>query len=276
MVTPAQYGTPASWVEPNASQLEIPAENQLLYKITSVENFLSSIKGNYLYFNRVDFYKDFPGADSRDGEQLLLDRPGNASTKFHKQPGFTAADYYDQSRSRSYACCFSMENSPYIWKNYGVKEDSMGKICIVFNFGKLRKLLNYTLESENAGLVYNGILLHQIFSINYGLIKYVNWENHQINTPHLPSPIEYLYTKDINSFSNEKEFRISLSAIGIGSFVLNDRSKIQFSQALSFSFDYHAAIRNGVIQYIKIPSEWDPTNFYAELKKLKFDLTLVD
>lgn len=69
----------------------------------SVENCVSSIEGGYLHFNRVDSYKDFPHADRHDGEQLPGDRAGNAAATFEKAPTFSAADYYDRSRSRTYA-----------------------------------------------------------------------------------------------------------------------------------------------------------------------------
>src|SRR6185312_10997272 len=122
-------------VEPHASLLRIPPHDQLLYKVMSVENFLRSIEGGYLHFNRVDCYSDFPGADPHDGEQLPEDRRINASVRFEKNPGLSAADYYDQSRARTYACCFSLENSDSIWREYA-NDNRRGKVCVVFDFGK--------------------------------------------------------------------------------------------------------------------------------------------
>jgi len=69
---------PLGSVEPQAPLLTQPSDGQLLYKIISVENLLRSIVGNYLHFNRVNSYKDFPGADLDDGRQLPEDQQGNA------------------------------------------------------------------------------------------------------------------------------------------------------------------------------------------------------
>ena len=121
-------------IEPHAAMLTSPPIDQLLYKIMSIENFLRSIRDGYLYFNRVDSYNDFPGSDPNDGRQLPQDEVGNAETRFEKNPGFTAKHYYDQARARTYACCFSLKNSDYIWKNYA-NGSERGKIGIVFNFG---------------------------------------------------------------------------------------------------------------------------------------------
>jgi len=93
-------------IEPHAPLLSIPPESQLLYKVMTVENLLRSVTGNYLYFNCVDSYSDFKNVDEND-----------------------------QSRARTYACCFSIENSDYIWKNYA-NENEKGKACVVFEFGK--------------------------------------------------------------------------------------------------------------------------------------------
>jgi len=64
---------PLGSIEPHAHLLKVPPDDQLLYKIISIENLLRSIKGKYLHFNRVDSYTDFPGADRYDGKQLAKD-----------------------------------------------------------------------------------------------------------------------------------------------------------------------------------------------------------
>ena len=110
--------SPPPWagsIEPHVRLLKQPADDQLLYKVMSAENLLRSISGRYLHFNRVDSYRDFPGADGNDGAQLPKDIPGNTRVTFVKSPDFPIRDYYSQSRSRTYACCFSLENSRYIW-----------------------------------------------------------------------------------------------------------------------------------------------------------------
>lgn len=163
---------PLGQIESHAPLLNMPPGDQLLYKMMTAENLLRSIDGNYLHFNRVDSYVDFPGADPFDGKQPPKDHQISAGAKFEKAPDFSAADYYNQSRSRTYACCYSLENSEFIWENYA-NNSPIGKVCIVFNFGKLRKCLNNTLQSNNAALVYNGNQCRQIFSLNYGIVEYV-------------------------------------------------------------------------------------------------------
>lgn len=256
---------PLGSVEPHAGLLKIPNERQTLFKVMSTENLIASISGRYLYFNRVDSYKDFHGADACDGKQLPSDYPGNASTKFEKAPDFSIADYYNQCRSRTYACCFSLDNSDYIWRNYGAG-GTKGKVCVAFDFGKLRTTLNKTFELGNAALISGDVHCHQIFSINYGLVEYVDWQEYQANNERLPNPIQYIHFKD-RSFASEKELRVSLSATGMGQFVLEDGGKFEFHPALPVSFDFKSAIGDGTIQQILQSPDCDPEFIQAELDK---------
>lgn len=266
---PRQHiSAPLGGVEPHALLLNVPPDGQLLYKIMTVENLLRSIVGNYLHFNRVDSYADFTGADLHDGRQLPKDHQGNAHTRFEKAPDFSAADYYDQSRARTYACCLSLENSDYIWNNYA-NGSAKGKVCIVFGFGRLRATLNQTLQPGNAALKYNGNRCHQIFSVNYGIVEYVEWDTHQANTEHLPNPIKYTYLKDKKRFFEEKELRISLSAIGIVEFILQDGSTMQFPSSLQLAFDFRSAIADHTIQQILCAPDSNSDFFQAELHKLR-------
>lgn len=259
---------PLGHIEPHAPLLTIPPTGQLLYKVMSAENLLRSIVGSYLYFNRVDSYSDFPGADSHDGRQLPKDQPGNANARFQNTSHFSAADYYDQSRTRTYACCLSLENSDFIWKNYANGSEK-GKVCVVFEFGKLRNKLNETLRPGNAALDYNGNQCHQIFSINYGIVEYVEWDSHQLNSEYLANPIKYTYLKDKQRFSEENEFRISLSAIGIGHFALKDGSIMQFPSSLQLAFDFRAAIADYTIHQILYAPDSDSDFLKTELNKLR-------
>ncbi|MGH7778769.1 MAG: DUF2971 domain-containing protein [Candidatus Binataceae bacterium] len=257
---------PVGSIEPLARRLNVPPERQLLYKIMTVETLLRSIAEAYLHFNRVDLYRDFPGADPHDGQQLPSDQQGNTTARFEKAPNFSMADYYDQSRSRSYACRLSLENSNFIWNNYASGSER-GKVCIVFDFGKLRAMLNRTLQPGNAALLYRGNQCHQIFSINFGIIEYIEWDQHQANSPYLPNPVEYSYLK-AKKFCEEKEFRISLSALGIGQFALNDGSTMQFPASLQMYFDFRAAIAEGTIREILYAPDCDRVFLHAELRKL--------
>jgi hypothetical protein len=131
----------------------------------SVENCVRLIEGGYLHFNRVDSYQDFPDADRHDGEQLPGDRVGNAASTFAKAPGFSAADYYDRSRSRTYAFCAALEDADHVWTYGG--GTPRGKVGLVFDFDSLRATLNRKLESGAGALEFNGIQCRQIFDLNW-------------------------------------------------------------------------------------------------------------
>ena len=230
-------------IEPHKITLKQPLDEQLLYKIISADNLIKSIEENYLYFRRVDTYFD----DKHDGEQLELDRIGNATSRLVKVPSYTAENYYDGSRSRTYACCFSLENSAHIWNNYG--NDGNGAICLVFEFGKLRQMLNQFMEC--SGVKYGDISCHQFFSINYGIVEYIDIKQHSVNSELLPIPIQYTYLKDKQSYENEKELRVSLSALGMGKFALNNAEIIDFPDNLKLDFNFNKAFSQGVITKIE-------------------------
>lgn len=257
---------PLGSVEPHALLLNVPPDGQLLYKVMTVENLLRSIVGNYFYFNRVDSYADRPGADPHDGRQLPKDQKGNANARFGRDPNFSAANYYDQSRARTYACCFSLENSDFIWNNYA-NGSAKGKVCIVFGFGRLRTTINQALQPGNVALVYNGKHCRQVFSVSYGIVEYVEWDTYQANAEHLPNPIKYTYLKD-KRFSEEKELRISLSAPGMGQFALKNGNTVQFPASLQLAFDFRAAIADRTIQEILRAPDCDSDFLQAELCKL--------
>jgi hypothetical protein len=253
-------------IEPHAGLLKQPPQDTRLYKVMSVENFLRSVAGGHLYFNRVDSYRDFSKADRADGEQLAEDRETNREARFDKNPGFSLADYYDRSRARTYACCFSLENSDYIWREYG-DGGSKGKVGVVFDFAKLRTVLNETLKPGSAALQANGEHCRQIFSVNYGVVEYVNWGEHRANRDKSPNPIIYTYLKD-KEFSKERELRVSLSALGIGHFVLADGSPLEFPAGLQLDFRFGAAIADGTITEILYGPGCDTDFICAELRKL--------
>ena len=214
----------------------------------------------------MDSYIDFPDADPHDGQQLPEDQQDNAMVRFATAPDFSVADYYDQSRARTYACCFSLENSNSLWNNYE-NRSVKGNVCIVFGFGKLRETLNQTLQPGNAALEYNGNRCHQIFSVNYGIVEYIEWDRYRENAARLPNPIQYTYLKS-KEFSEEKELRVSLSTPGIGQFALNDGSTMNFPISLQMAFDFRAAIADGTIQQVLSAPDCDSGFLYAELQKL--------
>jgi hypothetical protein len=242
-------------VEPHAMLLSQPPDDALLYKIMKAGDFIRSIEHSYLHFQRVDRYKDFPAADARDGEQLPLDRAINESIAFASAIDYSAANYYDSCRARTYANSFSLENSPMIWARYGTG-DPTGKVCLVFNFGKLRAVLNETIGTtpSRSALLVGGIQCRQIFMINYGKIKYVDVFATRATEQRLPNPIIYSYIKDAKEFGGEREMRITLSTLGIGDFALADGRKIGFPESAQIEFDFRTAMQDGTICQLICPN----------------------
>jgi hypothetical protein len=268
--TPAPLGL----IEPHAPLLQQPSAGQLLYKVMSVENCIGSIESGYLHFNRVDSYKDFPDADHHDGEQLPGDRAGNVAATFAKAPGFSAADYYDRSRSRTYAFCAALEDTDHVW-TYS-SGTPRGNVGLVFDFDRLRATLNRTLLSGGAALEFNGIRCRQIFDLNYGIVDYVDLASHRANETGLPNPIIYTYLKDRGRFAEERELRISLSTLGIGKFILDDLTEIAFPQHLHLDFDFRAAFADKTIREIICGPRCDEDFLRAELRRLGADLAALD
>ncbi len=254
-------------IEPHAGMLNAPEPGQLLYKIMRAEDLIRSMALGYLHFNRVDCYRDFHGADWHDGDQLPGDIAANAATKFEKAPDFSAADYYARSRSRSYACCFSLDNSAHIWREYANGSPN-GKVGLEFDFGRLRARLNETLQPDKCMLQADGKPCLQIFSVNYGMVDYVNRSAHRENTERLPNPIRYAYLRD-SCYAPERELRVSLSALGIGQFVLADGSPMPFGESLQVQFDFKAAFANGTIKQIMLAPHTNLDFLRAELAKLR-------
>lgn len=253
-------------IEPHAQLLAQPPAGQMLYKLMTIENLMRSIDNAYLYFNRVDRYVDSPIADKHDGQQLPADLDGNQSAKFQKSPDFSAADYYDRSRSRTYACCFGLENADYLWQHYGNGSEH-GKVCVVFSFDRLRETLNRNLTPEKAVLVIDGVACEQVMSLNYGIVQYVAWQQHQANGEHLPNPIVYCYLKD-KRFNPEKELRVTLSAPGIfAGFRLADGRLIDFPSGLQAPFDFRAAFTDGTVAQLLLSPDSDAAYIQNELEK---------
>jgi hypothetical protein len=251
---------PFNGVELQKQLLVAPHGNKLLYKVMRTEDLIRSVSGSYLHFNRVNSYDD-----AHDGEQLLKDLPDNLKSAFYRAKGYSAADYYNQSRSRTYACCFSMENSNYIWRSYG-NGGNKGKVCIVFKFGKLRSMLNKIFRNDMTILEYKGKSLKNLFSLNYGLIEYIDWRKHKANKEYLQNPIIYTYFKDRKKYSIDKELRITLSYLPIGHPII-DGKKFIFPKHLHMYFDFGPAIGNGVLNRILHSSDCDTNFLHTELKR---------
>lgn len=231
-----------------------------------VEDLIRSIEHSYLYFNRVDRYLDFPNADPHDGEQLVSDLDANRRMHFDRDPAFNLSDYYNRARSRSYACCFSLENSDHIWAEYG-NHGQHGKVCLEVDFDKLRARLNATLQAGACRLLAGDIPCLQIFSLNYGKIDYVDRATHRESLTRYANPIRYTYVKDL-AYAPEKEMRISLSAIGMGQFTLADGTLLPFSPSLQAQFDFKAAYSDGIITQLMIAEATDLDYLTNELHRL--------
>jgi len=133
---------------------------------------------------------------------------------------------------------------------------------------RLRARINQLIVSGIALIYADGIRCHQIFDLNYGVVRYVDRERHQANAGRLPNPIEYIYLK-AHRFSAEKELRVSLSALGLGQFVLADGSLMEFPRSLQLQFDYRAAIADGTIRELLLGPETDAAYLQVELDKLR-------
>jgi len=252
-------------IEPHAPLLTAPPPGQRLFKLMRAEHLIQAIEGNYLHFNRVDAYADFPTADPHDGAELPLDQPSNQASGFEMAADFSLSDYYARSRGRTYACCFSLENSEYIWRHYGLGSP-IGQVGLEFDFDKLRAMLNKQLVGASA-LMCGDIECRQIFSINYGLVDYVDRSTHRANAERVANPIHYAYLKDV-SYDRERELRITLSALGMGRFMLNDGREIEFPPTLQLGFDYRRAVADGVIAQILVGPDTDQARLIEELGRL--------
>ena len=256
---------PLGFIEPNGSLLTQPPLGQRLFKIMRGEHLIQSIEGRYLHFNRVDAYSDFPLADADDGAELPLDQPANQAVSFENARDFTLSCYYANSRARTYACCFSLENAPYMWENYGLRS-AMGQVGLEFDLDRLRQCLNRTLSRED-GLMCGDNRCRQIFSINYGEVAYVDRATHRGNLDRAANPTQYAYLKD-RRYAAEREFRVSLSVPGMGRHLLADCREMDFPRSLQLEFDFREGFTDGTIAQILTAPTTDKARLVEALGRL--------
>jgi len=239
--------------------LNEPISGTTLYKIIKHENFLDMLDKGYLYFHRVDQYAD----DKRDSDQTDKDKVLSRESKFEKKPSFTLEDYYAQARQRSYACCFTTEETDHIWQHYAGNDNKA--CCLVLDCDALIRFLNRTYsQSYMYGVSFK---CKPFLFLNYGLVAYGDLLNDELAKPEAPNPIEYLYFKG-EAYSKEKEFRITLSAFGVGNFRLPDKTLLEFPASLRLDFNFREALNHGVIKQLKISQDYPPSCFQELKSKL--------
>ncbi len=250
-----------SLIEPHAPLLTKPEQGTLLYKIVLFRHFIDMLKDGCLYFRRVDTYKD----DLRDSDQTNKDKQISKTSKFEKAPNKTAEDYYHATRARTYAACFSTQNTPYIWNEYSKYNGTVDKnaVCLVFDAEKFITFLNTTYDNSK---IYSA--LENFFLLNHGLVEYINLEKDSlINTRYL-NPIQYSYLKDCK-YSSENEFRSTLFVPGFGQYILPDNTVFNFPDLIKFPFRFESAIKSGVITRIELSVSHE-SKFLEELREELF------
>jgi hypothetical protein len=100
------------------------------------------------------------------------------------------------------------------------------------------------------------------------MVDYVDRITYRENAERLPNPIRYAYLKD-SCYAPERELRVSLSALGMGEFVLSDGSPMAFSDSLQVQFDFRAAFADGTVKQIMLAPNSNLDFLRAELAKLR-------
>jgi hypothetical protein len=217
----------------------------LLYKIIDYNHFLDMLDYNYIYFSRVDKYKDIRDSDLPNKEREIY-----KYIKFENNPKVSLIDYYNSCRAKTYACCFSIKNSPYIWQEYG--GNNAKKVCLVFDSNSLIKYLNKIMCS--AKIQYNNKIISNFFYINYGLVKYGSLKEVIDQKP--LNPIRYTFFKD-KKYNKDNEFRISLSCNGAPKYKING-SEFIFPKSIKLSsFNFKEVFYSEIIKRIEISQDCD-------------------
>ena len=108
---------------------------------------------------------------------------------------------------------------------------------------------------------------HQIFSVNYGLAQYVDRTVHRANEARAANPIQYAYLKDV-AYAAEQELRVTLSAMGMGQFVLADGRQLAFPPSLQLEFDFRGAIADGTITQVLTGATTDVAGLEGAIRQL--------
>ena len=259
-------------IEPRRGLLRIPDDDVRLFKVMRLDHFLDSVRHGYLYFRRVDSYGASAGADPDDGRQLPSDVSGNRASAFLRQPDFTASEYYDTSRSRSFACCFTTSDGCRVLSAYG-SGDPDGKARVSFLYGLMMDRVRRVLSSEDAAASIGGTRLIQCLDLDAGFVNYVDRDTHRENDARLTNTITYIFTKD-QQYAWESEVRLSLSTGRIGRFQTKGQPFI-FPDHIRLPFDYRAAKSEGGIVSLERHSRSSCAQLSARVPDLglRFDQT---
>jgi hypothetical protein len=246
-------------IEPHAGLLKKPDKEAFLYKIIPSKYFLDMLKNNYLYFRRVDTYYD----DQKDSAQPENHRRNYGNITFENAPNFELTDYYNRFRSRTYACCFTTENTEYIREHYSNGDPNA--VCLAFKYGPFIDQLNSTYKGSK--ILLRDQFLDNFLNINYGIVTYGTFNEFISKRDGAANPIEFAYFKDKEKFSEEKEFRITLSTHGMPKkFQLSDKSEFIFPESIQLGLSLREAIISKSLQTILI-SEKSTSDFRKELER---------
>ncbi len=244
----------SEYIQPHKYLLDIPSDETILYKITSLSNFKDMVEKSYLYFKRVDSYDD----DKNDSQATEIDQELAAKSIFLGSQNYSAKEYYDACRTRTYACCFATKLTGHLFTNYYADDKP---ICLCIKSGELIKTLNSNFDKSS--IMHGDFVLKNFFDINHGLVKYGNFKERFMGK-HLPNPIEYVFFKDKDKYSEENEFRTSISTLGIGNIVLPNKERFDFPKSITLPFDFIEAIKSNIISEIIIRDG----KYLAEVKNI--------
>jgi len=146
----------------------------------------------------------------------------------------------------------------YIWKEYGNGIPG-GKVCVVFEFCRLRSTLNQTLRSGCAISDRLGNRCPPGFDLDYGIVQYVDRDRASAHCEYLANPILYIYLKDKERFSQEEEFRVALST----------PRPFRLPCSLRLRFDFRTAAASGTIVEVQCESDAQINSLEKELPNLR-------
>ncbi len=253
-------------IQPHKERLKQPDDKTKLYKIIPLKFLEDILDKNYFHFQRVNTYKD----DINDSDQPRIDKMLAEKSIFLHSKNYSAKDYYDSCRSRTYACCFSTKLTDHLFENYYSKPQDKA-ICLAFNSPNLIDQLNNNFS--NSPIKYGQQRLKNFLDINHGLVEYGNFEDRFMHDL-LPNPIEYVYFKD-NKYSEEHEFRTVISTIGMGNIVLPDKSPFQFAESINLSISLVEASNANILEKIILGKNSDKQATEQLLKKYNIDSQII-